>query len=147
MRRQCELLGTSRSGWYYLPKEESPENLRLMRRLDELNLENPEYGRPRLTALLRREGWPVNQKRIHRLMSVMGMEAIYPRQRTSQPEPMNEIYPYLRSYEDGRKLRLGLRHWFVKYNQHPPHQALGYATPEEVYHAPESHGAKPATWA
>lgn len=54
---------------------------------------------------------------------------------------------YLRSYEDGRKLRLGLRHWFVKYNQHRPHQALGYATPEEVYHAPESHGAKPATWA
>ena len=54
---------------------------------------------------------------------------------------------YLRSYEDGRKLRLRLRHWFVKYNQHRPNQALGYATPEEVYHAPETHGAKPATWA
>ena len=32
---------------------------------------------------------------------------------------------YLRSYKDGRKLRLGLRHWFVKYNQHRTHQALG----------------------
>jgi hypothetical protein len=32
------------------------------------------------------------------------------------------------------------------YNTQRPHQALGYATPAEVYFAPDSYGAKPATW-
>jgi hypothetical protein len=35
-----------------------------MRRLDELHLQHPVYGRPRLTALLQREGLRVNAKRV-----------------------------------------------------------------------------------
>jgi transposase InsO family protein len=37
-------------------------------------------------------------------------------------------------------------HWFAHYNDERPHQALGYATPREVYRFPESHGARPAKW-
>jgi putative transposase len=37
-------MGISRSGFYYEPVPESPENLALMRRLDELHLEHPVYG-------------------------------------------------------------------------------------------------------
>ena len=53
-------MGLSRSGYYYEPVSESEENLALMRRLDELNLEHPVYGSRRLTALLAREGLAVN---------------------------------------------------------------------------------------
>lgn len=95
VRAQCRLLNVSRSGYYYPACPESPENLRLMRRIDEVHLRHPVYGSPRLTAELRREGWEVNVKRVRRLMGVMGMEAIYPKRSTSVPEPGHEIYPYL----------------------------------------------------
>ena len=62
IRRQCELLEISRSGFYYEPVAESAENLALMRRLDELHLEHPVYGSRRLTALLQREGQAVNRR-------------------------------------------------------------------------------------
>ena len=95
LRRQCELLGVSRSGYYYEPCPESPENLGLMRQLEELHLRHPIYGRTRLTAMLRRKGWRVNQKRIGRLMRVMDLEAIYCQPGTSAPQPGHEIHPYL----------------------------------------------------
>ena len=95
VRHQCELLGISRSGYYYQACPESAENLVLMRRLDELHLDHPVYGSRRLTVLLRREQWAVNRKRVVRLLGVMGIEAIYPRRRTSQPAQGHQIYPYL----------------------------------------------------
>jgi putative transposase len=271
VRRQCELLGVSRSSYYYQPCPESAQNLRLMRRLDELHLQHPVYGRPRLTALLQREGLRVNEKRVGRLMKVMDLEAIYCKPGTSQTQPGHEIYPYLlrhkaitgpdqvwcaditylpmkhgfmylmavmdwwsrlvlawelsntleaafcvqawqralargnrpplisntdqgaqftsldyvgaveeagvqvsmdgrgrwmdnrfierlwrslkyediylRGYEHGLELRWGVGNWFGDYNECRPHQALGYATPAEVYRAPESYGARPASWA
>jgi len=77
LQRQCELIGISRSGIYYEPVPESPENLALMRRLDELYLEHPVYGSRRLTAVLRREGREVNRKRVARLLALMGLEVAY----------------------------------------------------------------------
>jgi len=53
---------------------------------------------------------------------------------------------YLQDYGDGLAAGRGLGRWFDGYNAERPHQALGYATPAEVYFAPDSHGAKPATW-
>jgi putative transposase len=52
IRKQCELLGISRSGYYYVPCPETAENLALMRRLDELHMQRPVYGSRRLTVLL-----------------------------------------------------------------------------------------------
>lgn len=93
-RAQCRLLSVSRSGDYDQACPESPENLRLMRRIDELHLRHPVCGSPRLTAELRRDGWEVNPKRVVRLLGVLGIAAIYPKRRTSAPEPGHEIYPY-----------------------------------------------------
>lgn len=270
LRTQCELLGIARGAYYYEPRPESAENLAILRRLDELHLERPVFGSLRLAALLRREGWEINRKRVQRLMSVLGIRAIYPQKDTSRPEPGHEIYPYLlrgreitgpdqawcadityipmrhgfmylvavmdwwsryvlawrlsntleaafcvwawqaalkngrrapligntdqgsqftslpyieaveeagtlvsmdgrgrcldnvfverlwrslkyediylRDYEDGLELESGLFNWFAHYNDERPHQALGYATPREVYRFPETHGAKPAKW-
>lgn len=269
IRRQCELVGISRSGFYYEPVAQSPENLALMRRLDELHLDYPAYGSRRLRVLLRREGQAVNRKRVGRLLALMGLQAVYPRRSLSQPGEGHRIYPYLlngleisgpdqvwcsdityvpmacgflylvavmdwwsryvlawelsnsldsefcirawtaalaagrqplisntdqgsqftsetfldavesagvdvsmdgrgrwidnrfierlwrsvkqediyvQDYGDGLTAHRGLARWFGDYNTVRPHQALGYATPGELYHCPESYGAKPAAW-
>jgi putative transposase len=270
LRRQCELIGISRSGFYYEPVPESPENLALMRRLDELHLAHPVYGSRRLTALLQREGQAINRKRVLRLLEVMGVQVVYPKGGLSQPGEGHRIYPYLlegldisgpdqvwcsdityvpmaygfiylvavmdwwsryvlawelsnsldsefcirawtnalaagrqplisntdqgsqftseayleavesagvevsmdgrgrwidnrfierlwrsvkqediyvQDYSDGLTAQRGLARWFGEYNLERPHQALNYATPGELYHSPESYGAKPAAWA
>jgi putative transposase len=269
IRRQCELVGVSRSGFYYEPIPESQENLVLMRRLDELHLDYPAYGSRRLTALLQRAGQEVNRKRVSRLLGLMGIEVAYPKRSLSQPREGNRIYPYLlegleisgpdqvwcsdityvpmatgfmylvavmdwwsryvlawelsnsldsefcirawtsalasgrqplisntdqgcqftseayldavesagvdvsmdgrgrwidnrfierlwrsvkqediyvQDYSDGLTAQRGLARWFGEYNLERPHQALDYATPGELYHSPESYGAKPAAW-
>jgi putative transposase len=53
---------------------------------------------------------------------------------------------YVQDYADGLTAQRGLAGWFSHYNTSRPHQALGYATPADLYHAPDSHGAKPAAW-
>lgn len=56
---------------------------------------HPFYGWRRMTVVLRRDGHEVNHKRVRRLMRQMGIQAIYPRPRTSQAHPEHRIYPYL----------------------------------------------------
>ena len=269
IRRQCELVEVSRSGFYYEPIAETEENLALMRRLDAMHMERPVYGSRRLTVLLNREGHAVNRKRVTRLLQVMGVEAVYPKRSLSQPGEGHRIYPYLlkdleicgpdqvwcsdityvpmasgfmylvavmdwwsryvlawelsntmdsefciraweraletgraplisntdqgsqftseayleavesagvdvsmdgrgrwidnrfierlwrsvkqediypQDYSSGLDAHRGLARWFPDYNEQRPHQALGNATPAEVYRSPESHGAKPAPW-
>lgn len=84
-----------RSTYYYVPVCESEENLRLMRLIDEQYLRTPFYGSPRMTAWLREQGYGVNRKRVSRLMRLMGLEAIYPKPRLSQPAPGHRVFPYL----------------------------------------------------
>jgi putative transposase len=93
--RQCELLGVNRAGLYYEPLGESRENLRLMRLLDEQYTRTPFYGSRKMTEWLRVKGFIVNRKRISRLMEVMGIEAVYPKPKLSQPGEGHKIYPYL----------------------------------------------------
>lgn len=95
VRRQCELLGVNRAGLYYQPVGESEENLLLMRLLDEQYTRAPFYGSRRMTEWLATQGFEVNRKRVSRLMVVMGIEAVYPKPRLSQPGEGHKIYPYL----------------------------------------------------
>ena len=95
IRRQCELLGVNRAGLYYQPVGESQENLLLMRLLDEQYTRTPFYGSRRMTAWLETQGHAVNRKRISRLMEVLGIEAVYPKPKLSQPGEGHKIYPYL----------------------------------------------------
>src|SRR5271157_620528 len=92
---QCRLLKIARSTLYYRPAAADPEDLAVMRRMDELYLASPFYGSRRMVAVLRREGLVVNRKRVRRLMRVMGLEAIYQKPNTSQGHPDNKVYPYL----------------------------------------------------
>jgi putative transposase len=95
VRRQCELLGLNRSTLYYEPTGEAPEDLRLMRLIDEQYTACPFYGSRRMTAWLGRRGEEVNRKRVRRLMRVMGLEAIYPKPRLSAAGRGHKVYPYL----------------------------------------------------
>ena len=95
VRRQCELLGVPRSGLYYEPVGESSENLRLMRLLDEQYTRAPFYGSRRMREWLATQGHAVNRKRVRRLMALMGIEAVYPKPKLSQPGEGHRIYPYL----------------------------------------------------
>jgi len=95
VRRQCELLRVSRSGLYYEPEPTSAEQLALMRRIDELHLKYPFYGSRKLADALRREGHEVNRKRVQRRMRLMGLEAMAPKPKTSEPHPEHVVYPYL----------------------------------------------------
>jgi putative transposase len=88
--RQCALLGLAHSTWYYHVAGESAENLALMRAIDEQYLRTPFYGSRKLAVVL-----GVNRKRIQRLMRLMGIEAIYPKRRTTWPGAGHKIYPYL----------------------------------------------------
>ena len=95
VRRQCELLGVNRSGLYYRPAGESKENLMLMRLIDEEYTRHPFFGSRRMEAWLCGQGHEVNRKRVSRLMRVMGIEAVYPKPKLSQPGEGHKIYPYL----------------------------------------------------
>ena len=95
VRRQCELLHVSRSRINYKKSVESPYNLNLMRLIDECYLRHPEYGYPRMTDYLEELGYNVNHKRVSRLMSIMGLQAITPGPHTSKPSKGHKVYPYL----------------------------------------------------
>jgi putative transposase len=93
--RQCELLGLARASFYHRPKPESDENLRLMRVIDETYLAYPVFGSRQMARWLRRQGYPVNRKRVRRLMQLMGLEAIYRKPNLSRKHPSNPIFRYL----------------------------------------------------
>lgn len=92
---QCRLLKVARSTLYWRPAATSKDDLRLMRQIDEHYLATPFYGSRRMVAVLRRDGWPVNRKRVRRLMRLMRIEAIYQKPNTSRRHPDHVVYPYL----------------------------------------------------
>ena len=66
-----------------------------MKLIDRQYMETPFYGVLRMTAWLRRQGLAVGVKRVRRLMRQMGLEAIYPKPRTSMATAENRPFPYL----------------------------------------------------
>lgn len=93
--QQCKLLSIARSSFYYIPKGETEQNLALMRRIDEQFLETPFFGVRQMTWHLRNDGHLVNEKRIRRLMRLMGLMPIYQKPNTSRPTKGHKTYPYL----------------------------------------------------
>jgi putative transposase len=93
--RQCQVLELPRSTAYYTAKPASPEDLALMRRIDQLHLDHPFAGARMLRDLLRQEGILAGRRRIGRLMAKMGIEALYRKANTSKKAAGSHIYPYL----------------------------------------------------
>lgn len=95
IHRQCELVGLSRSAWYYRARPVDGLNETLMRLIDEQYTKTPFYGAAKMTKWLRRQGYKVNRKRIRRLMRLMGLTAVYPKPWLSKPAKGHKKYPYL----------------------------------------------------
>ena len=67
MRLLCDVLGISPSSYYYAPQERG-DDLLVLSHIEEILIRFPTYGYRRVTAQLRREGRPVNHKRVLRIM-------------------------------------------------------------------------------
>lgn len=80
---------------YYEPVETPADDLRVMRLIDEVYAARPFFGSRRMAVELGRRGEVVNRKRVQRLLRIMGLEAIYPKPRTTTPAPCHRVYPYL----------------------------------------------------
>ena len=93
--RQCRILELARSTAYYAPAPTPPEDLALMRRIDELHLEHPFAGSRMLRDMLKREGHAVGRKRVGRLIKKMAIEALYQKPNLSRRHAAHPIYPYL----------------------------------------------------
>ena len=88
-------MGLARSSWYYKPVPEDPDDLRLMRLIDEQYTRTPFYGVRRMAFWLGSIGERVNKKRVRRLMRKMGLEALYPKPNLSRANTQHKKYPYL----------------------------------------------------
>lgn len=72
-RRACQVLGQARSTQCHRPKVRADES-RLVTRVVELARQYGRYGYRRITALLHREGWRVNTKRVERIWRQEGLK-------------------------------------------------------------------------
>lgn len=95
IRRQCNLLGLTRSTLYYESTAGREEDLVLMHLIDQVFTTNPTFGSRSIVETLSRYGHVVNRKRVIRLMQEMGLQAIYPKKRTTFSLREHKKYPYL----------------------------------------------------
>jgi len=93
--KQCRILKINRSTVYYQKQPVKPLDLEQMKHIDQQYLKTPSWGSRSMRNHLQRLGYKVNRKRVQRLMRLMGLEAIYPKPRTSRPHPAHKVYPYL----------------------------------------------------
>ena len=97
MARQCELLKINRSMLYYQSKIMSLYNKKIMDRIDEIYTDNPDYGYRFMHKSLLDEGFTIGRDRTLKYMSIMGIEALYPKQKKSisTQNKAHKVYPYL----------------------------------------------------
>ena len=91
------LLKISRSSIYYKnkPRIFEKEDKRHKRLIEEMFKKNPTYGTRRMTKYLNKLEIEIGRTRVTRLYRELGIQAIYPRPRTSIARKEHLIYPYL----------------------------------------------------
>ena len=99
VRRQCELLGVTRSKVYYTPKSPDEQAVerkeRIMALIDYWHTENPAWGARKIRVLLRNDGYLVTRKTVTKYMREMAIYPIYPGPNTSKRNFKEGIMPYL----------------------------------------------------
>lgn len=89
-RRSCSLAGIGRATVKYQPSE---KDVSLVARMKELATEHIRYGYRRIWALLRREGWIVNVKRIWRLWKMAKLQVPKRKPKRRRQGPSVELAP------------------------------------------------------
>lgn len=96
VERRCDLLGVSRASFYRgTASGLRSGDLELMRRIDELYLQQPWMGSRSLADHLTTSEAPLGRDRVRRLMLKMGIESLAPKPGTSRRQPKHPVYPYL----------------------------------------------------
>jgi putative transposase len=99
VRRQCELLGVTRSRIYHTPKPPNEEAVerkeRVMALIDYWHTENPAWGARKIRVLLRNDGYYVSRKTVQKYMRQMAIYPIYPGPNLSKRKYKEGILPYL----------------------------------------------------
>ncbi len=105
---QCELVGISRSSYYYKEVPMSQKNIQLLHKIDEIATDNSEYGYRLIYEQLKEDGYSIGRNRVLRYMGILGIQAIYPTKKrvTSIKHSEHQVYEYLlKQYwnQNGRK--------------------------------------------
>lgn len=95
IRRQCELLAVNRSSIYYEGKEAALDDVTLLNEIRGIWMRHSYFGYRRITKELQSLGYPVNRKRVQRLMRLGGIEALYAKPKTSMKNKAHAVYPCL----------------------------------------------------
>lgn len=94
-RRLASLLAVNLSSLYVKRKPVSAYEVTLMNEIQDIYAIHPFKGYRRICHDLQDRGYPVNYKRILRLMRVMGLQAVYPKKNLSKRRYEDAVYPYL----------------------------------------------------
>jgi len=97
INKKLKLLNISKTAYYYIKKEpfSSNEELKILNIIDEIYTEFPYYGTRRMRVALKEEGIYVGRKLIKKAYEILGIEAIYPKKKTTKANSFNYKYPYL----------------------------------------------------
>ena len=97
LTRQCDLVGVTRSAVYARQNASDTDDadLVLLSEIDAEYTRHPFYGSRRMVIFLQGKGYPVNRKRIQRLMRTLGLAGMAPGPATSCRHPEDKVYPYL----------------------------------------------------
>ena len=135
IRSQCQLLAVNRASFYYKPRVPS-DAMSLANEIHEIWMGMPFYGYRRIGEELRRRGHAINEKRTLRLMREMGLQALYPRPRTTVRCREHKVCPYLlKDCSMSRPGQVGATD--ITYIKMP--QGFGYLVPLPCGVAPVEH--------
>jgi putative transposase len=95
VKRKCELLNIPRSTNYYKPAQKDDDRVMLMNEIREIYQGSPFFGYRKILVELRRKGYLINHKRLQKLLKLAGIQAIYPKKKTTIMNKNHKIYPYL----------------------------------------------------
>lgn len=94
---QCEIVGISRSSYYYEPIQYSEQDIKIINKIDEIYTDRSFYGYRRIHMQLKEYGYNIGINRVLKYMNILGIQAIFPHKKrlTSIKNHEHKIYPYL----------------------------------------------------
>jgi putative transposase len=97
INKQCQLLNISKSSLHYQTKKpfSTDKEIRLLDAINNIYSDFPFYGYRRITKQLQNEGFHTGRKLVRKAMSYMGIEALYPKPKTTAANKEHHKYPYL----------------------------------------------------
>lgn len=110
LARQTKLLEINRATLYYKPVPFSKQNMRILNQIDEIYVDNPDYGYRMIHQQLKEDGYTIGNNRVLKYMGILGIQAIYPHKKkiTSIKDSEHPVYPYLLKpywYKTGQKTK------------------------------------------